>query len=72
MRRQRGTKANIATVRWILTYELSAWYEPLLMIDDENEVGVVYGFVNRIVDVDDDDCGWMGESGRWKKVGISS
>ena len=32
MRRQRGTRANIATVRWI-TYELSAWYEPLLMID---------------------------------------
>ena len=24
------------------------------------------------VDVVDDDCGWMRESGRWKKVGISS
>ncbi len=28
--------------------------------------------MDEFVDVVDDDCGWMGESGRWKKVGISS
>lgn len=30
------------------------------------------GVVDEVVDVVDDDGGWMGESGRWKKVGISS
>lgn len=28
--------------------------------------------MDEVVDIVDDDGGWMGESGRWKKVGISS
>ena len=41
--------------------------------DEENEVGVVCEVVvDGFVDVVDDDCGWIGESGRRKKVGISS
>ena len=45
-----------------VTYEQSAWYEPLLMIDllKGNGVDVAYGVVvDEFVDIADDECGWM-------------
>ena len=74
MRRQQGTKAKDCDSEVDLTYELSAWYEPLLMVDlvMKMKFEIVCGVVNGLVDVFDDDCGWIRESGRWKKVGISS
>ena len=45
-----------------MTYELSAWYEPLLMIDliaKMKFVCVVEVVVDEVVDIVDDDCGWM-------------
>ena len=58
-----------------LTYELFAWYEPLLMIDLmmimnlRLYVELLWMMLSMLFD---DGVGWMGEGGRWKKVGISS
>ena len=58
-----------------LTYELFAWYEPLLMIDlmMKMKLEVYMELLSMMLSMMiDDGVGWMGESGRWKKVGISS
>lgn len=58
-----------------LTYELFAWYEPLLMIDLmmimklELCVELLWMSLSMMFD---DGVGWMGKGERWKKVGISS